>query len=84
VPLRSYESSGVCPQPGPEVEFAFSMNADSLADAQSKEGAIKTALAGVGGVSENSVTVAIKAASRRLLATGVYKARARPAAIRIC
>jgi len=52
------------------------MNADSLADAQSKEPAIKTAIAGAGSVSEGAVTVAFEAASRRLLATSVYKARA--------
>jgi hypothetical protein len=63
--------------------ISFSINAGSLAEAQSSEGAIKTAIAGVGGVSEDSVTVAITAATRRLLATGVYTARARPPAFRI-
>jgi Zn-dependent alcohol dehydrogenase len=57
------------------------MNADSLADAQSKEPAIKTAIAGAGGVGEDTVTVAFEAASRRLLATSVYKARERVATL---
>jgi len=72
---------GLCPPPQAagtdSAAVSFSMNAGSLDDAQSKEGAIKTAVAGVGGVSEDSLTVAITAAARRLLATGVYKARAR-------
>ena len=63
------------------VEVSFKMNAGSLAEAQSKEPAIKTAIAGAGGVSEGTVTVAVAPASRRLLATSIFKARERVATL---
>jgi len=70
------DDTGTGTDTGASAEVTFSMKADSLADAESEEGAIKAAIAGVGGVGEDAITVAFEAVSRRLLATGVYKARA--------
>ena len=67
--------------PNVAVEVTFDMYAGSLPEAQSKEPAIKTAIAGAGGVSEGTVTVAVAPASRRLLATSIFKARERVATL---
>ena len=59
------------------ANVSFKMKADSLGDAQSKEPAITEAIAAAGSVNANSINTTVEASSRRLLAAGIYKARAR-------
>ena len=59
------------------ANVGFLMTASSLADAQSQEPGITTAIAGAGNVSANSINTTVEASSRRLLAASIYKARAR-------